>query len=39
MLFITDNIKYLRNKRKLSQQEAADGMNLPLDRYKKYEYN
>lgn len=38
MLFITDNIKYLRNKRKLSQQEAADGMNLPLDRYKKYEY-
>lgn len=38
MLFITDNIKHLRNKRKLSQQEAADGMNLPLDRYKKYEY-
>jgi transcriptional regulator with XRE-family HTH domain len=38
MLYITDNIKYLRNKQKLSQQEAADGMKLPLDRYKKYEY-
>ena len=38
MLYITDNIKYLRSKRKLSQYEAADGMKLPLDRYKKYEY-
>lgn len=38
MLYITDNIKYLRNKKNLSQQEAADGMKLPLDRYKKYEY-
>lgn len=38
MLYISDNLKWLRSKRNLSQQEAADGMNLPLDRYKKYEY-
>ena len=38
MLYISDNLKYLRNKKKLSQQEVADGMKLPVDRYKKYEY-
>lgn len=38
MLYISDNLKWLRSKRNLSQQEAADGMKLPLDRYKKYEY-
>jgi len=38
MLYITNNIKYLRNARNLSQQEAADGLKLPLERYKKYEY-
>jgi len=38
MLYISDNLKWLRSKRNLSQQEVADGMNLPLDRYKKYEY-
>lgn len=38
MLYISDNLKYLRSKSKLSQQEVADGMKLPLDRYKKYEY-
>lgn len=38
MLYISDNLKWLRNKRNLSQQEVADGMALPLDRYKKYEY-
>lgn len=38
MLYISDNLKWLRSKRVLSQQEVADGMSLPLDRYKKYEY-
>ncbi|MDR6845732.1 XRE family transcriptional regulator [Flavobacterium granuli] len=38
MLYISDNLKWLRSKRNLSQQEVADGMTLPLDRYKKYEY-
>lgn len=38
MLYISDNLKWLRNKRNLSQQVVADGMVLPLDRYKKYEY-
>jgi transcriptional regulator with XRE-family HTH domain len=38
MLYISDNLKWLRNKRNLSQQEVANGMILPLDRYKKYEY-
>jgi len=38
MLYISDNLKHLRNKQNLSQQAAADGMQLPLDRYKKYEY-
>lgn len=38
MLYISDNLKWLRSRRKLSQQEVADGMKLPLDRYKKYEY-
>lgn len=38
MLYISDNLKHLRSRKKLSQQEVADGMKLPLDRYKKYEY-
>jgi len=38
MLYISDNLKCLRSRRNLSQQEAADGMKLPVDRYKKYEY-
>jgi len=38
MLYISDNLKHLRNKKNLSQQEVADGMKLPVDRYKKYEY-
>lgn len=38
MLYISDNLKWLRSKRELSQQEVADGMKLPVDRYKKYEY-
>lgn len=38
MLYISDNLKWLRSRRNLSQQEVADGMNLPVDRYKKYEY-
>jgi transcriptional regulator with XRE-family HTH domain len=38
MLYISDNLKWLRSKQNLSQQEAADGMELPVDRYKKYEY-
>jgi len=38
MLYISDNLKWLRGKQNLSQQEVADGMALPLDRYKKYEY-
>lgn len=38
MLYISDNLKWLRSKRNLSQQEVAGGMSLPLDRYKKYEY-
>ena len=38
MLYISDNLKYLRNKKNLSQQEAADSMKFGLDQYKKYEY-
>jgi transcriptional regulator with XRE-family HTH domain len=38
MLYISDNLKYLRNKRSMSQQEASDGMKFGLDQYKKYEY-
>lgn len=38
MLYISDNLKWLRSRRNLSQQEVADAMNLPVDRYKKYEY-
>lgn len=38
MLHISDNLKYLRGKRNLSQQEAADSMKFGLDQYKKYEY-
>ena len=38
MLYISDNLKWLRSKRSLSQQQAADGMKFGLDQYKKYEY-
>lgn len=38
MLYISDNLKWLRSKRNFSQQEVSNGMSLPLDRYKKYEY-
>ncbi len=38
MLYISDNLKYLRSKRKLSQLQAADAMKFGLDQYKKYEY-
>lgn len=38
MLHISDNLKYLRNRRNFSQQEAADGLQIPCERYKKYEY-
>ena len=38
MLYISDNLKWLRSKRNLSQQKAAEGMRLGLDQYKKYEY-
>ncbi len=38
MLYISDNLKWLRNKRKISQQEAAAAMKFGLDQYKKYEY-
>lgn len=38
MLYISDNLKFLRNKRNLSQQAASDGMKFGLDQYKKYEY-
>jgi transcriptional regulator with XRE-family HTH domain len=38
MLYISDNLKWLRSRRNLSQQEAADGMKFGLDQYKKYEY-
>lgn len=38
MLHLADNLKWLRNKRNLSQQKAAEGMRLGLDQYKKYEY-
>ena len=38
MLYISDNLKWLRSKRNLSQQKAADGMKFGLDQYKKYEY-
>lgn len=38
MLYISDNLKYLRNRRSFSQQEAADGLQIPCERYKKYEY-
>lgn len=38
MLYISDNLKFLRSKRNLSQQAASDGMKFGLDQYKKYEY-
>lgn len=38
MLYISDNLKWLRNKLSLTQVEAADGMKFGLDQYKKYEY-
>jgi transcriptional regulator with XRE-family HTH domain len=38
MLYISDNLKWLRSRRNLSQQDVAVGMKLSLDRYKKYEY-
>jgi len=38
MLYISDNLKWLRSKRNLSQQDTADGMKFGVDQYKKYEY-
>ena len=38
MLYISDNLKCLRSRQNLSQQETADGMKFGLDQYKKYEY-
>lgn len=38
MLYISDNLKWLRNKSQLTQQEAAEGMKFGIDQYKKYEY-
>lgn len=38
MLFISDNLKWLRSRQNLSQQNAANGMKFGLDQYKKYEY-
>lgn len=38
MLYISDNLKWLRNKSQLTQQEAAEGMKFGVDQYKKYEY-
>ena len=38
MLYISDNLKWLRGKQNLSQQKAAEGMKFGLDQYKKYEY-
>jgi transcriptional regulator with XRE-family HTH domain len=38
MLYIADNLKWLRNKFSLTQQEAAEGMKFGVDQYKKYEY-
>lgn len=38
MLYISDNLKWLRSKKQLTQQEAAEGMRFGLDQYKKYEY-
>jgi transcriptional regulator with XRE-family HTH domain len=37
MLYLADNLKYLRTKKNLSQREAAEGMGMPRDRYRKYE--
>ena len=38
MLYISDNLKWLRNKFSLTQLEAAAGMKFGVDQYKKYEY-
>lgn len=38
MLYISNNLKWLRNKRNLTQSEAANGIKLGVDQYKKYEY-
>jgi len=38
MLYIADNLKVLRSRQKLTQQQVADGIKVSLDSYKKYEY-
>lgn len=38
MLYISDNLKWLRSKKQLTQQDAAEGMRFGIDQYKKYEY-
>jgi len=38
MLYIADNLKVLRNRGKLTQQQVADGIKVSIDSYKKYEY-
>jgi transcriptional regulator with XRE-family HTH domain len=38
MLFISTNLKWLRNKQNLTQHEAANAMKMGIDQYKKYEY-
>lgn len=38
MMHISDNLKTLRNREKLTQQQVADGIKVSIDSYKKYEY-
>lgn len=38
MLHLSDNLKVLRSRQKLTQQQVADGIKVSIDSYKKYEY-